>query len=280
VPPSATTTLAESFNLDAQATIPTVTPFSPTNQNSFTYQSTATIYDSLGESHALNTYFVKTGPTAAAPAGTEATWSVYATLDGTQVGPGGTTGAAAPPLETLQFTTTGALDTVASPQNPPLAVTLPVTDGSTSPLAFTLDFTGTTQYGAPNSANAPPIQNGYSSGELSSFSASANGTIVGTYTNGQSATLGQIVLADFTDPNGLQSLGNNQWAATAASGQPLVGVPGTGQLGVLQSNATEDSNVDLTSQLVNMITAQEDYQANAQTVKTEDTLVQTLITLR
>jgi len=103
---------------------------------------------------------------------------------------------------------------------------------------------------------------------------------VGSYTNGQSATLGQIALANFTDPNGLQNLGNNQWAATATSGPALVGQPGSGNLGVLQSSATEDSNVDLTAQLVNMITAQEDYQANAQTIKTENDLLQTLVTLR
>jgi flagellar hook protein FlgE len=142
-----------------------------------------------------------------------------------------------------------------------------------------LDFTGTTQYGAAF-ATTTLTQDGYTSGQLSGFSASANGTIVGSYTNGKTATMGQIALANFTDPNGLQNLGNNEWAATATSGAALVGVPGTGQLGVLQSSATEDSNVDLTSQLVNMITAQETYQANAQTIKTEDTMLQTLVTLR
>ena len=146
-------------------------------------------------------------------------------------------------------------------------------------MAFNLDFTGTTQYGAAF-ATTTLSQDGYTSGQLSGFSASADGTIVGTYTNGKSATLGQIALASFTDSNGLQNLGNNEWAATATSGAALVGVPGTGNLGVLQSSATEDSNVDLTSQLVNMITAQEDYQANSQSIKTEETILQTLVTLR
>jgi flagellar hook protein FlgE len=92
--------------------------------------------------------------------------------------------------------------------------------------------------------------------------------------------LGQVVLANFANPNGLQPLGNNMWAETATSGNPLVGTPGSGSLGVLQSSAVEDSNVDLTAELVNMITAQRVYQANAQTIKTMDAAMQTLVNLR
>jgi flagellar hook protein FlgE len=92
--------------------------------------------------------------------------------------------------------------------------------------------------------------------------------------------LGQIVLANFTGAQGLQPIGNNEWVQTAASGNPLVGAPGSSSLGVLQSSATEDSNVDLTAELVNMITAQRTYQANAQTIKTQDQLLQTIVSLR
>jgi flagellar hook protein FlgE len=123
-------------------------------------------------------------------------------------------------------------------------------------------------------------QDGYTSGKLTGFNTGSDGVITGRYTNGQSATLGQVVLANFTDPNGLQPLGNNLWAETAASGNPLVGTPGSGPLGVLQSSATEDSNVDLTAELVSMITAQRNYQANAQTIKTQDQVLQTLVNLR
>jgi len=283
IPPSATAKVQAQLNLDSQDTIPTTTPFSTTDPTTYNYSSSITIYDSLGDAHTLQTYYVKTGPTSGAPAGTEATWNVYASLDSTEVS--GTTPPT--PIGTLAFNTSGALDTTTTTPTMPWTLSnLNVTSGATSPLGsnlaaggVTLDFTGTTQYGAADATSALK-QDGYTSGQLSSFSASADGTIVGSYTNGQSATLGQIALATFTDPNGLQNLGNNEWAATATSGPALVGTPGSGNLGVVQSSATEDSNVDLTSQLVNMITAQEDYQANAQTIKTENDLLQTLVTLR
>ena len=272
IAPSATTKVDAVLNLDSEDTVPTTTPFSATNSATYNNSSSVTIYDSLGNSHVLQTYYVLTGDTGGA-SGTEPTWEVYATLDGAAV-----TGANADgSVGTLTFTSGGAIDTAAT--TVPIAMSLPLTNGATTPLAFNLDFTGTTQYGAAF-ATTTLSQDGYTSGQLSGFSASADGTIVGTYTNGKSATLGQIALASFTDPNGLQNLGNNEWAATATSGAALVSVPGTGNLGVLQSSATEDSNVDLTSQLVNMITAQEEYQANSQTIKTEDTILQTLVTLR
>jgi flagellar hook protein FlgE len=273
IAPVATSKVTAVLNLDASDTVPATTPFSATDPTSYNDSSSVTVYDSLGDPQVLQTYYVNTGATGGA-SGTEATWAVYATAAGVPVdGAGG----AGTPLGTLTFTPSGTIDTTATTL--PFAAALPVTSGANNPLNVNLDFTGTTQYGAAF-ATTSLTQDGFTSGQLSGFSASANGTIVGTYTNGQSATLGQIALANFTDPNGLQSLGNNEWAATASSGPPLVGTPGTGQLGVLQSSATEDSNVDLTSQLVNMITAQEAYQANAQTIKTEDDMLQTLVTLR
>jgi flagellar hook protein FlgE len=140
-------------------------------------------------------------------------------------------------------------------------------------------YTGTTQYGSAVGVNAQ-TQDGYTSGQLSNFTAGANGDITGTYSNGQTAVLGQIVLANFVNPNGLESIGGNQYAVSPTSGSALVGAPETGSLGALQSGATESSNTDLTAELVDMITAQRDYQANAQTLKTEDQIMQTLVTLR
>jgi flagellar hook protein FlgE len=272
ISPSATTTVDAVMNLDAADTVPATTPFSATDPTSYNNSSSVTVFDSEGNSHVLQSYYVLAGDTGGA-SGKEAVWNVYATLDGTEVS--GTTPPT--PIGSLTFSSNGSIDKTATTL--PFAVPLTLADGATTPQTVNVDFTGTTQYGAAF-ASTTLTQNGYTSGQLSGFSASANGTIVGTYTNGQTATLGQIVLANFTDPNGLQNLGNNEWGATGASGQALVGAPGAGQLGVLQSSATEDSNVDLTSQLVNMITAQETYQANAQTIKTEDTMLQTLVTLR
>jgi flagellar hook protein FlgE len=186
------------------------------------------------------------------------------------------------PVGHLNFDSNGALSApLMSPQTLPLTVNLPIypPTGAKDSLSIKLNFTGTTQYGSDTSEK-PTIQDGYKPGHLQRFSAGADGIILGHYSNGQTKPLGQIVLANFTNPNGLEPLGNNSFAESSASGSPLVGTPDTGSLGVLQSSATEASNVDLTAELVNMITAQRVYQANAQTIKTQDSVLQTLVSLR
>lgn len=183
----------------------------------------------------------------------------------------------------LVFDTSGKLTTTM-----PLTISLDLagvstalgtTNGAATPLAFNFDFTGTSQYGSVFGVNAL-TQDGFSSGRLNGFNVGSDGVVQGRYSNGQSRSLGQIVLANFTNPNGLKPLGNNQWAETPDSNQPLIGTPGSGSLGVMQSAAVEESNVDLTAELVNMITAQRVYQANAQTIKTQDSIMQTIVNLR
>ena len=170
-----------------------------------------------------------------------------------------------------------------APATPPLTAkrtfAIPIGGGATSPINLTVDFIGTTQYGSDFGRSAA-TQNGYASGSLSGFNIGPDGSLLGKYTNGQTWLLGQVTLTNFANPNGLAPLGNNLWGETAASGVALSGSPNTGTLGTLQSNATEDSNVDLTAELVNMITAQRAYQANAQTIKTQDQMMQTLVNLR
>ena len=144
---------------------------------------------------------------------------------------------------------------------------------------ISFNFAASTQFGTPFGVNSL-TQNGFTSGQMTGFSTAADGTVTGRYSNGQTKTLGQVVLANFSNPQGLENLGNNQWAQTSASGNALVGAPGSASLGVLQTSATEDSNVDLTTQLVNLITAQRTYQANAQTIKTEDQILQTIVSLQ
>jgi flagellar hook protein FlgE len=182
------------------------------------------------------------------------------------------------PVGTVVFLPTGLIDTTLSTPLP-LSMSTSVTTGATSPMAFTLDLSGSTQFGSAFGVNSID-QDGYASGRLSGFATDANGVILGRYSNGQSRPQGQIVLANFTNPNGLQPMGANGWMETPASGAPLVGAPNTGSLGVLQAGALEDSNIDLTAELVNMITAQRIYQANAQTIKTQDQVLQTLVNLR
>lgn len=253
--PKQTSSINAVLNLDSTSAVPVTTPFSMTDPTSFNTSTAVSVYDSLGNSHTLQSYYVKTAP---------GTWDVYASTDG---------GAAAA-AGTLNFNSSGALTTPM-----PFSVSVAVTSGAATPFNVAVDFTGTTQFGSAFSVNTLN-QDGYTSGRLASFSVGADGTVVGSYTNGQTNVLGQVVLANFANPNGLQPLGNNQWGETATSGTPLVGTPTTGSLGTLQSSALEESNVDLTAELVNMITAQRVYQANAQTIKTEDQVMQTLVNLR
>jgi flagellar hook protein FlgE len=186
------------------------------------------------------------------------------------------------PIGTLKFDSNGALSAaLMSPQTLPLNVTFPVypATGAKETLSIKLGFNGSTQYGADTSEKLT-TQDGYTAGHLQRFSAGADGTLLGQYSNGQTKPLGQIVLANFTNSGGLEPIGNNSWVETSASGTPLLGTAGTGSFGVLQASATESSNVDLTAELVNMITAQRVYQANAQTIKTQDSVLQTLVNLR
>jgi flagellar hook protein FlgE len=154
-----------------------------------------------------------------------------------------------------------------------------VSNSATTPLNFTLDLADATAFANPFSVTRL-VQDGYSSGRLANFAIGDDGIITGHYSNGQTKALGQIVLANFDNVNGLTSDGANQWSETFASGAAIINNPGTGSVGNLQSAALEDSNVDLTSMLVEMITTQRIYQANAQTIKTQDQILQTMVNLR
>jgi flagellar hook protein FlgE len=260
LPPQATSLGEVNANLDSrQAALPAA-GFNLGNPDTYHSATSLAVYDSLGNPHTLSVYFVKTAANA---------WSLFGASDGVQLGAG--------PIGTLSFTSSGAIDTAATAL--PLAISAPVATGAVTPLVFSLDFTGSTQFGAAFGVNSL-AQDGYSSGRLSGFSVGGDGVVLGRYTNGETRAQGQVVLANFNNPQGLQPLGSNEWGETSGSGQPLVGAPGTGTVGAIQSSALEDSNIDLTAELVNMITAQRVYQANAQTIKTQDSVLQTLVNLR
>jgi flagellar hook protein FlgE len=264
VAPQSTSQFAVGLNLDSRETPPATALFNPTDPTSFNQSTSGTVYDSLGNPHVLTTYYVK--------AAVANQWQIHATIDGSQANANIGAGAGLP--VTVNFNSSGALTTAM-----PLNASVVVATGAVTPVAFTLDYTGSTQFGSPFGINNL-AQDGFTSGRLSGLSVSNDGTIVGSYTNGQTRNLGQVVTADFRNPQGLAPLGNNLWIDTAASGLAIVGVPSTGSLGTLQSSAVEDSNVDLTAELVRMITAQRNYQANAQTIKTQDQVLQTLVNLR
>lgn len=261
IAPVTTTAVTGTLNLDSTKTTLTAAGFNPTDPTTYHNSTALTVFDSLGNEHALQSYFVKTAA---------GEWNVFNTVDGTS------TTTLPAPTAVMSFTGTG-LSPTSVPATP--TVTFTPTTGATGPQAITLDYSNSTQFGSAFSVTSP-TQDGYSSGILAGFNVAKNGDIVGRYTNGQSQILGQVVLADFTNPNGLQQIGNNAWAETADSGPAVVGTPTAGGLGVLQSSAVEDSNSDLTAELVNMITAQRIYQANAQTIKTQDQVLQTLVNLR
>lgn len=259
--PRSTVNINAGVNLDARAAVPITATFNPADPTSYNNSTSTTIYDSLGGNHVATMYFQKTAANS---------WNTYLTIDNSLVP------AVVTPLTTMTFSSSGTLLTPAGGTASSAAFT-PSGGGAAQTLAF--NFTGSSQYGSPFGVNTL-AQDGFTTGQLSGFSTSADGTIVGRYSNGQTKALGQVVLANFSSVQGLQPLGNNEWSETSASGTPLVGAPGTASLGVLQSAAVEDSNVDLTAELVNMITAQRVYQANAQSIKAQDQVLQTLVNLR
>ena len=257
-------------NLDSRSVQPVAAAFDPLNANSFNSATALTVFDTLGNPHVLSLYFVKTA--------NPGQWTLHATADGTNES------RVTLSSSNMQFDEFGALTAPAAPITVSIDLDQVETDLGTvnsaaSPLVFTLDFQGTTQFGSPFGVNTI-TQDGYTSGRLSGVFIGADGTVQGRYTNGQTRDLAQVVLANFVNGQGLKPLGGNQYAETPDSGPPLVGAPNTGSLGTLQSSANEASNVDLTAELVNLITLQRVYQANAQTIKTQDQVLQTLVNLR
>jgi flagellar hook protein FlgE len=269
MPPKATGEITAQFNLDARGTIPTAA-FDANNAATYNYSNSVKVYDSLGNPHELATFFVKTSPVAPS---TSSPWDVYATTDGAPF-PGSTP---SPAVGQLTFDAYGKL---VSPANGKMTLSgIDFLNGS-APMTVNVAVTGTTQFGSASDVKQLD-QDGYASGTLAGFSIGKDGVLTGKYSNEQSKALGQIVLSSFVNPAGLQSKGDNVWTETAASGQALTGNPGAGtKLGGLASGSLEASNVDLTSELVNLIIAQRTYQANAQTVKTQDQVVQTLMNIR
>lgn len=283
IPPRATGTITMVRNLDAGSDVidQATTPFNPSSPNSFTNSVPMTVYDSLGNSHTLTQYFVKR-----AGAGGNSTWDVYYTIDGRPMQPttvAGGSGTVADPYtgwanpKTLTFDPSGRLLAASSTET--LQITTPGgTDSPAAPLIVNLDYAGTTQFGSPFTTNF--IQDGYASGEFASISVGKDGRVLASYTNGETQNIGTVVLASFNNPNGLQAIGGNAWAESAGSGQAILGQPGTNGLATIMGQAIEASNVDISQELVNMIIAQRTYQANAQTIKTQDQVMQTLMQMR
>jgi flagellar hook protein FlgE len=272
VNPNPTSKVSMEFNLDSRlgttdpgsAVTPRINFADATTYNNAT---SITAYDAKGQPVALTYYFQKSATDQ---------WNVYVAANGSSVGG---TAADPQPVTTLGFDVTGATPT---PTTATLDIPATTNTAGATTLAIpgvTLNFSGSTEFGSAFGVTNL-AQDGYAAGSLTGVVVDSKGVLTANYSNGQTKAAGQIEMATFRDPQGLQAVGGNGWQHTSASGDPIVGTAGQGNLGVIQAGALEESNVDLTAELVNMITAQRNYQANAQTIKTQDQVMQTLVSLR
>ncbi|AVJ27629.1 flagellar hook-basal body complex protein [Achromobacter spanius] len=246
-------------------------PFDPKISSTYTNASPMTVFDSLGNSHQVMQYFVKREAT-----GGTSVYDVYYTMDGQAMSPTTEAGGIWGTPKQFTFNNAGTLTSA-----PIVNLTFAQPGGTTTPadpLNVAINYTGTTQYGSNYKLIAKP--DGYTSGEFSGINISSDGSLVASYTNGETQIVGTLVLADFSNLQGLQPVGNNAWKETAASGQPILGQPGTNSMSTVVGQATEASNVDMSRELVNMIIAQRTYQANSQTIKTQDEIMQVLMNLK
>lgn len=253
-----TTTASMQINLNSSDPLPTVKTFDVTNADSYNKKGSVTVFDSQGNAHDMSIYFVKTG---------DNNWDVY-TQDSSD------TASKADLATTLEFNANGVLvkGEIANIKTGAI--------NGADPAIFSLSFLNSMQQNTGANNIVATTQNGYKPGDLVSYQINDDGTVVGNYSNEQTQLLGQIVLANFANNEGLASEGDNVWSATQSSGVALLGTAGTGNFGALTNGAQEASNVDLSKELVNMIVAQRNYQSNAQTIKTQDQILNTLVNLR
>ncbi|BFI65031.1 flagellar hook protein FlgE [Yersinia pseudotuberculosis] len=258
VPAKASTNLDFIANLEAGATVPSVTTFNAGDQNSYNFTTTSTVYDSLGREHAVAHYFIKSATTTS---GAPNQWTVRHSIDGTVAGAS----------HTLQFTNTGAL----IPSSSALKLTGAFNPAGAAAYDIDIDYTGTTQLnqGFTTTRNK---SDGYTSGVKNGERIESDGSVYATFSNGERMLQGKVVLANFASPSGLVTQNGTSWSESNKSGAALLGTPGTGLLGSLESGALENSNVDITAELVGLMTAQRNYQASTKIISTNDSMMNAL----
>ncbi len=271
--------------------------FDPQDPETYNSATSVTVYDSLGNSHIMTQYFVKERTDPLNTATTSNTWSMYVLIDGQDVGnPAAGSSVPGRAQFTMRFNSDGTLDPAsdgpflvtnwtpvdengnfngALGSNP--AGTLPLPNPPTDS-NFEIDIAGTTQFGSDFGVISV-TQDGFTTGRLTGLNIDDAGIIFARFTNGQAQVLGQVALAGFTNEQGMQPLGSTNWAETFESGTPIVGVPQSSALGAIQSGGLEDSNVDLSAELVKLIIAQRNYQSNAKTIETADQVTQTILNI-
>ncbi len=267
--PQATSEIKAQLNLSAEAAIfdDGDPGFSPTDPTTFNNSTSLTVFDSLGRAQTATLYFRRIDADGDAEPPAAGSWEVHATVQGSEEADGVLMGQ-------LNFTTSGIGNF--EPNDPAPTFTL---DGDADDLELELGLDNVTQFGGSFSVGRL-TQDGFAAGRLSSIEIDPSGVVFAQFTNGQSRALGKIALANFPNPQGLQPLGNNAWGASFAAGERNLGEADTGAFGLVQSGGLETSNVDIAQQLVNLITAQRNFQANAQVISTADTIAQTIINIR
>lgn len=255
IPAQATDSMTFTANFDASdETIDrTSVPFDANNSDTYTDSYTTTVYDSLGNEHSVSQYFTKTA---------DNTWEVQYTFDGeAQSG--------VPPTTLTFDSNTGKLTSPTTPQ------TITFTTDDAAPISMTIDYSDCTQYGSDFSVTTNSAT-GYASATQNGVQVDDDGKVYATYSNGERMLQGQVVLATFPNENGLEAVSGTAWVQTGESGTPLIGTPGSGSCGTLSSGMLESSNVDITNELVNLMTAQRNYQANTKVISTSTQLDQAL----
>ncbi|WP_079225397.1 flagellar hook protein FlgE [Citrobacter werkmanii] len=255
IPAQATDSMTFTANFDASdETIDRASvPFDANNSDTYTDSYTTTVYDSLGNEHSVSQYFTKTA---------DNTWEVQYTFDGEAQKD-------APPITLTFDPNTGKLTSPTTPQ------TITFTTDEAAPISMTVDYSDCTQYGSDFSVTTNSAT-GYASATQNGVQVDDDGKVYATYSNGERMLQGQVVLATFPDENGLEAVSGTAWVQTGESGTPLIGTPGSGSCGTLSSGMLESSNVDITNELVNLMTAQRNYQANTKVISTSTQLDQAL----
>jgi len=292
IAPKPTSEVAMQFNLDSrEAKILPSKVFDPADLSTFNHTLASTVYDQLGVDHSLAVYFQKTESTPdleAAVPGATTFYNVYATLDGQVLTPGNAALTNPPtPVKVIGFTADGVFPSYPEGQDPAFEpkLTFDLTDfevgtqGATFGSSIAMSFAKSTQYGSNFGVNNVK-QDGYESAALSSFSITTDGILKGRYNNGQTQELAQVSLVTFRNPDGLRPAGSNAYIKTASAGTEFLARDDETAQSSITSGALEGANLDLTNELVAIITAQRVYQANAQTVKAQDSILQTLVNLR
>ena len=265
--PLATSAIKLAVNLPATAPL-TTAPFSASDATTYTSATSVTLYDSLGNALPATVYYAKTA--LPVPPSTSNEWTAHVVVGGTELKVGGTAGFK------LTFDNTG---TLTSPLLPTAFDSFTPSTGGNA-MSLTLDHgTATTQQAGPF-AVVSATQDGFTTGRLASVAVDGDGTVRTSFTNGIVQILGKVAVAQFANPQGLKQIGNATYVATPQAGVPITGEAGTNGLGGILSGSIEKSNVDLTEELVDLIVAQRNFQANAKTIDTTSTLLSTIINIR